>query len=473
VTEQLNLSQKLVKSAGALVGLDLKSKNHSTETYTLELLKDSTSLAICKSNIYYLGWVDQEIFLPGDKLRAIVTDQVRNGKVVLYSKNTFKNSINKFVKNLTREVISDLKVKIQKGGSEEEIIDSYDFIDKDMKMLFVNDVFKNIFKTGYIYEKVGIYIEVDKTTGYLTLNILKPFEYIKTSDSVYVMTFDMKGNPMIEKRQLSAGKLFLNDTETSFDSLMFFEISFDSDMFNSLETILAYDMTDSNIEKEIEMNKSKIYVDKGIHKSNVINNEVMNLVDVPGGVEITKDKKIGDYIYLANSNKTITEIINGKKEKEMDLVNVFGLSKKALGLESAPQDFASSLPYENDTTAKTVNEWRDFFGDELSVIFTVLTGTEIIVDLGKYALESEEAIIDVNQKAIQSRQRSISNAVAVNLNKPEDDEEVILETAKIKYENGMSLFDSENQALINAGLITENVFEQSPMIDEGSDGSIL
>ncbi|RPJ31861.1 MAG: hypothetical protein EHM25_01625, partial [Nitrosopumilales archaeon] len=184
VTEQLNLSQKLVKSAGALVGLDLKSKNHSTETYTLELLKDSTSLAICKSNIYYLGWVDQEIFLPGDKLRAIVTDQVRNGKVVLYSKNTFKNSINKFVKNLTREVISDLKVKIQKGGSEEEIIDSYDFIDKDMKMLFVNDVFKNIFKTGYIYEKVGIYIEVDKTTGYLTLNILKPFEYIKTSDSV-------------------------------------------------------------------------------------------------------------------------------------------------------------------------------------------------------------------------------------------------------------------------------------------------
>jgi hypothetical protein len=390
------------------------------------------------------------------KKQAQVIDNCMAGNGEFYNKNINNDLLTTFLNNVANETFNDvtylIKKKDEKGNEETVQIEEIQKLNTTSKMELQKTTFKDLFKKSFLYEVVGV--SATLKNGVYSLDFLKPYQYHNFGDTVEIIVgFDKNGVAMVERRATSHGLSFVDGKQT--DGLYFFEIFFESRFYNKLEMILDYQMINSNLSKEVELNKSKLIVDKKIYPGNTINTEEIMMIDVPNNIANNNEEKVNSYMSIKQSKNGLTEITTTLESKAKDLVMGFGLSKKTLGLgESA--DFASSLPYENELTAKTINSYRDYFEVQITKILQeILQRQDFMVDFGKYSLTSEEAVLDKNIKATQSQSKSISQKVADLLDEGIESEEVLKETIKIKIENNITLTLAEEIKAGELGLLPD------------------
>lgn len=401
----------------------------------LDPLKKSANL----NPTQYLNYLEESKIKPNPlSKRTFTINQNLNGHSPLYKICVFTNTIENLVDTLTEEVFSDLKIT---NISDAEIT-NVDIQNVKATLQLNSKKFEEIFKYLYLYGE--IFVVPTYSTADVSFTLFLPFQYVELNNQTWII--DVDGKKLIP-------------TEG-------FVISYKSNFYKNLETVLSYDLINSAIVKETALNQSKLFTDSKMFKKNAVYDETINLVDVPksplAGVENSKTK----YIDVFSGKNTLTDLIGAKREMELNLTKSFRLSKKALGLDSSGVDFASSLPYENDKTAKTINGIREDLAITFSNFVTNLTGVKVIFDFGTYELSSLEAIVDTNQKALSSNQMSIRRGVARNLDANIDDINVSRETLTIKIEKNITLTFEEETEAIKLGLMAPMQTVEEIEVDE-------
>lgn len=433
------------------------SDREPTPTLTLETLKDQVNTKEITYNKYNNYWLIHNIDIDYMKQRAQVIDNCANGVGKFYDNVINDDIIYTMVNNISAKTLNDITYNVLKlNGEEVEITPKNELqrTDTTTKLMLHKDTFKKLFEYLYMYEKVAL--KVDIVNGQYKIIPLKPYEYnIDQYGTIEIIVgFDNKGKAIVEKRASNNGNYAIDGQFT--EDLYFYEFYFNSRLFNKLELILDYQLIAASITKEVELNKSKVFMDKKMFKDKFINKEAIQLVDVPSTVSDRQDN-IGSYFNVSNTGtndlNSLSNALDGKSKK---LVNGLRLSRKTLGL-SESVDFASSLPYENELTAETINEYREQLTEIItSFLMQLLKRNDIAIDLGKYKLTSKEAILDQNNKATQSKSESVSKKVANILDKDVDDIDVITETIKIKLENNIIMTMEEETFAQELGLIPKS-----------------
>ena len=426
-------------------------------TYTLELIKKS--MVPNGSNVYLSYWALHKVKVDKIAKNAVVIDDVRNGRVPLYQFNTFGNTINNVVRNVKNETIIDVDVSLTNSAGEKTYYKDFDMFFKNLKLSFDKEDLGKIFETAWLYERCGVKINViDKK---IKFEVLKPYEYAKVNGGVICLYGD-NGSLKQEVRTFDGSKSAVDGVEVPFTNGAFFEVTTKSDMYNKLETILAFDLVNSNIEKAIELGKGKELIDRKMFKNNPINSEVISIVDVPEGSYESSADKISSYYTKINPQNTLADLVLAKENKVKDLTNLFGLSAKTMGVNTGGKDLAIEVKYENDLTSKTVNALRDELSTQYQQILAILTGVDFDVDLGIYSLTSKDAVIETNSKAISGKMLSI---IESQKGLYDDEEEAIKNGLIIKIENNMTLTLEEEIMAGDIGLLPKLV----PSNDLGLD----
>lgn len=389
------------------------SKNNKPEpktTNTLVLLKDQLKVESNGYNSYNKYWLKNykaDAVTP-IKLQAQIIDNCVNGIGKFYANNINDDIIASMVRNITNEVFNDITfnliIKQTEENQEIERQESFQSPTKSNKLFTNKGTFKNHFEYLYKYQKIGIKKNI--VDGNIILIPLKPYEYhVDKTNTIDIHATNEDGTTTSETKKGTVEIIIGWDGEkpkteiTPLEDKTFFELTFDSRLFNKLEVILDYQMTNSNLTKEIELNKTKIHIDKKMYQSDTINTEVYALVNVPASISKDQSDAVQSHFQTKESKNGLNEMGGALDRKAKQLVGAFRLSRKTLGL-SESQDFASSLPYENDLTAKTINAYRDYIGVLLSGFLNhIFDKTNILVDCGKYSLTSQESVADKHLKA--------------------------------------------------------------------------
>lgn len=430
--------------------------NKKNKCSTLDLIKSKNY-----NNEYIKAWKLLKINVNNNQLIATNINNTKNGNIELYDKHVFKNTINIFLKILENETINNLEVLYNK-----EKINVFNFKDINQFLNIDQEKLKEIFSKLYLYPEIGIKIDVVNEFGEMKLTILEPYKYNKIDNKVIILNIENKEiSKEIRILDTKENNIIYGDIKKTvkIKNAGFFTIKSFEDFDKKIESVLSYDSVDSQVTKEILINASKLFIDRKIVKKNIINDDVINLIDVPETISIDSKPNNG-IIENVPSKNNISEILNGVISRANNLVQIFGLSKKSLGIDSG-QDFASSLPYENDLTAKTINDLRLKMSNVFEEIFLNITGDNIKFEFEKYKLNSKESIININQKAINSNQMSIRESISERLDLDLDDEKVLYLTCLVKIDKSINMdFIEEQYAIKNNLLPFENEIDE--VIDE-------
>lgn len=429
------------------------------QTMVLDTIKQSVRYDN-KSNVYLAHLHDKKIKIPESARKAIVVDEAIQGKAPIYQIELRTNIMKSMIKSLSREVIDNLNINQVIGAkvSPALVIENNDYavnIEIDLETA------KAIFEKAFIYENVLIVANIKD--GHMKFTALAPYRWYRAGDGYVIMNF--KDGKVTEE--------FRNVNFSEFGDLCW-EFTLNDSFYDKLEPIFAYETADSAITKEVKVNLSKIFIDKKMFRNNPVEQEVLNLVDVPENVSLANDGlKRASYFDSFQGKNSLSEIIEAKQDKQDSLTNVFKLSAKSLGLKSTGTDFASELPYDNDLTAKTVNDYRTQLSDLLTLIASELTNKEYLVVLGKYELTSMTAIATVNQTALQSGQMSIHSAVA-RLYPELEDSQIEMEVVRIKIDNPKYEMTLKEHALAETlGWLPKTPDSQVGDLVQGEDNAIL
>lgn len=423
----------------------------NTITHTLELLKCQTSVSKITLNEYNKYWRDNNC-LDKFKREAQVIDNCINGVGKFYSYNINDDLISTMTNNLTKEVFKDIKAKVKSGDIYEDVNELTSTISTS-KLSFNQQTFKDVFKNLFLYQQIGIKINI--VNGFYQIEVLKPYEYnISENGNVEIITgFDNKTKkPIIELRTSFDGMNFINGEKSV--SQYFYNLYLDTRFYNKLEVILDYQMCDSNTTKEVELNKTKQFIDRKMWGKNPINSEIVSLVDVPKNKIATDNSTMSAYFQMLASKNSLGDIASIVDMKAKKVVNSFELSRKTLGLGDTGTDFSSSLPYENELTSATVNNYRDYLSGVLtSIVNDLLKRNDYYIDLGQYSLTSEEAVLDRNVKVTQSDSGSINSKIANKLDLDIQDDRVYYEVCKLKIEKNLTMTMDEELKAQELGLL--------------------
>lgn len=422
------------KAIEKTTGYTKNTKPEPKPTNTLVLLKEQLKVESNGYNSYNKYWLKTygANAVNSLKIQAQIVDNCINGIGCFYANNINDDVISNMVRNITNEVFNDITFNLVTSTAKKKIeeISSVQATDKSNKLFTNKGTFKNHFEHLFKYQKIGVKKNIVK--GNIVLIPLKPYEYHIDKKKTIQVNVEGENLDIADSVEMKTGTVEIIigwDGEKALteivplDDKTFFELTFDSRLFNKLEVILDYQMANSNLTKETELNKTKIHMDNKMHRGDTINTEVYKLVDVPTGIAKDKEGAVQSYFQTKESKNSLSEIEVVVDRKAKQLVGGFRLSRKTLGL-SESQDFASSLPYENDLTAKTINAYRDYIGILLTGILNQLVGkTNILVDCGKYSLTSQEAIADKHNKAktgnIADDRRGISEYYGVDYDSDE------------------------------------------------------
>lgn len=397
------------------------SNKRFESTYTLELIKKTLNTDGIVYNAFNDYYSKNYSLPPITSRRAQIVDNISDGITEFHTYNINDNIINTMVNNIANEVFSDLQIVATNGDEIKELDEEIIANKVRLKLSIDSDSFKDIFKKAFKYDRIGIYIDVKNQNG--TLMSLPPYQYKINDNNVTIFIWDGdKVNEMTIEKQY------------------FYEYRLKNDFWNSLEILLDYQAATSAVSREIQIGQSKLAIDKKVWKNNPVNSEFMQIIDVPKGIATGDDGAIKNHMQIMKGNNNLYSLINAAEMKAKQLVATFSLNKKTLGLFSEKQDFASSLPYENDLTAKTINDYRESMEQLFNALVQQITErSDVSFIFGKYSLTSEEAILDSNQKGMNSQTMSVSKRVSRFLDKTEDDDVVFSETIKIKLENNIQM----------------------------------
>ena len=393
------------------------SKSSNQKSSALDPIKKSVTI-VTEKNLYLNFLKKNKIKIDEKQLKSAAIYANVTGSTECY-KNVaiFNNTIDNMVSCLTNEVFSDLKILNSKN--EEIQFVEYNEVQKTLDLNM--EYFKKIFYNMYIYTEILLVGD----------DIYLPFQYVEDNDLYFLI--DLKNSKLVEVNGI--------------------KVEFDSKFYNKLETILTYDVINSVLIKESILNQSRIFIDKKMFSKNVVYDEIVNLIDVPNNEIIGSTNDKSKYIDIFAGKNSLADLIATKREVELNLVNSFKLSKKTLGIDSGGQDFASSLPYENDMTAKTINNLRSIMKNKLVELIFLTTNRYVNFEFGRYQLTSFESIININQKALMSNQMSIQTAVSKSLDLPADSDEVLEEVVRIKIEKNITLTMAEDLMAQSLGII--------------------
>lgn len=406
---------------GSVNNLNDNSRKQST---VLDIIKYSVSLGAehC-DNVYTKYRRDKKMSLTQDMLKTICVENAINGISPIYGLELRTNIIKSMTKSLSREVVDEINlIGVDSKGNTKTVTDIKSEKEFNISLNVNENIVKDIFEKAFLWEKcliVGIIRD-----GVVHLSVIQPYKYTKVGDSYLILT--------------SNGKDVINETrDDTFSPLgkLCWEFSFNDSFYDKLESIFAYEIADSAITKETRMNLSKLFIDRELFKENPVEQEVLNIVDVPSPIQAgAEGSSKASYYDVYQGKNSLSELVEAKKDKQDSLTNLFKLSARALGLKTTSTDFASELPYENDLTAKTVNDYRSILSQLLTGIARELTKVDYIIHLGEYELNSYIAIVSLNKTAIESGQMSLETAVK-RLNPYFTEENVSEEVIKIKIDN--------------------------------------
>lgn len=391
----------------------------------------------------------------------------------------FQDTIRQMANKFTNELLSNLAFKIKNREdteADDQEIDSiassvYGFT-LDFAALKLADLCKSV----DIYGRA--WIKVNKDDAGYNFEIVEPWEVKRRDNGYIIYRANMRGELVQEIRTQTSDNTFNyklvekgarnpQEIEVKMPNCGMFEFTFETFTSVGHEVIKAYDLLDSGIFEEVRKNSSKVYTDKNLFKSSPVDKDIMQLIDVPSSQVLAGEgsKNANNALMtVANTPFSLGDIINAANKYANGLVIKRGLSKKTLGLDASAQDFASSLPYENDVTAKTINATRRELEQQLEEFIYLITGKYITVDMGIYELVSQEAITANNKEA--DAFRSLRMKVARELRLPLDHEDVLLETWRIKFDKGLEPDAKEEAAAYEAGLIPEaDDVEDLPDVD--------
>lgn len=400
--------------------------------------------------------------------KAAYINSIATGHNKFYRDVIFQDTINDMSKKFANELFSGVKFTFNLG-EDTKVIEQGDLVQSELYNVAINveDIpLIKLAEEGMKYSKVALKINIED--GKYKFEVLPPFRYTKVNDNRFYINYITKDNDLLlEQRSVEDGTLIITEqVENSqkgaskpviteipgIDNPLIFEVKFATYTPAGIEKIKEYDLLCSNITAEVAKNQSKIFGDKRLFKDNPINTDYIQTLDIPESSKALGDSATSSAMMnVVSSKHSLTDLIAAKNEKSTELVTHYGLSKKVLAMDSSQQDFASSLPYENDMTAKTINEARRKISSELEKILFILLGKPINLEMGKYKLVSQDAITSNNQKA--NGFRSLRRKVALELDKDISDSDVLLETWRIKNELDIPTDFEEDQAAIEAGLI--------------------
>lgn len=418
------------------------------DNYTLDLIKRQVDLKELKLNLYNEYWAlnDGISFLQKE---AQVIDNCINGVGAYFGVNLNDDLINTIVDNIVDETFKDLDIERLMTNGETEQVEELQKATKTNKYLINHDDFKTIFKYMYLYQKCLLKINV--VNGLYDFEVLKPFQYkIHSNGSVKIIVgFNEYNEPIFETRQLRQDGLvniITKDGVVESDSMLVYEFTFKSRMYNKLETLLDYQTIDSSLTKETIINLSKNIYDKNLFKGNPPSGETIQIVDVPTSISQNAQNSLSAYFMRNEGKNSLGEIEAICERKTKKVVNSFRLSRQTLGVGDSNVDFASSIIYENNMTSRTIEAIRGELNTQFTAFVLATFGEAIIFNFKQYKLTSDESITERQVKAQQARNMSTIEKVAEKLDLPIYDDRVIVEALRIKIENNipMTLQDDED-----------------------------
>lgn len=402
--------------------------------------------------------------MSSEQKHAFYIKSLAEGSNEFYDYAIFQNTINQMATNFANEMTSNVAYKLPstKENEEQQEITEVESI-YGFKLQFAN---LSIYHLCRSIDKFGkAWIKINRDANGFNFEIVEPWE-VKRRDKGYIIyRTNMRGELVqeirtktsettFEYRELVKNNQLVEVADVNLPNCGMFEFTFETFTSVGHEVIKALDLLDSGIFEEVRKNSSKVYTDKSLWLNSPVDKDIIQLMDIPNSQVLAGDGSKQANNGMMNVVSTpfgLNDIINASNKYANALVIKRGLSKKTLGLDSSAQDFASSLPYENDVTAKTINSTRRALELQLEEFIYLITGKYVIVDLGLYEMVSQEAITANNKEA--DAFRSLRMKVSRELRLPIDDKEVLLETWRIKFDKGLEPDAVEEQAAMNAGLI--------------------
>lgn len=413
------------------------------------------------TNPYYVHATKQEIKFNRFQHEAIKVWELDNNNKYFYKDVIFADTINLMTSTVATEVLADIKVLI----NDEEVNELY-VNNRNLKLIIDNIDMEQFVRMGLKYSKVGLKVNI--VNGEYTFEYLEPFKYNKRGTSVEIFQFK-NGELTKEVRMLQDGLLMVNDNVSEQRSLLFYEFDFRTYTLKGIEKIFEFDILRSEVTKETLKSSSKVFGNNDYFLTNPINEDFIQTLDIPDSMKLDEDAR-NTMLTVTPSAVSLTEKIQAANQKGAELVQGYKISKKVLGLDNSDQDFASSLRYENDMTAKTINAIRSKFAKQLERVLILLSGQNIEVQAGRYKLESSEAKADLNAKCAGFL--SLRDQIAQYLDLPNDDEKVLLATWRSKNDKGITPDYIEEEAAIKAGLLPSVDLEDYTMSGDNNATSV-
>lgn len=426
-------------------------KKNNKEFRTLDILKKINNDAYYR-NAYFVNALAHDKTFDSYQKDCVKVWEVMNGNKEFYKHVIFGDTINLMTSTITNEVLSDFKIKL----NDEEI---EDILVRNLNLKFIADNLDlpSVIKMGLDYGKMGLKVNINN--GKYTFEYLEPFKYRKKGNSVEIYQF-INGKFTTEVRSFDGEVLNINGQDRVSNNLLFFEITIPTFTVKGIEKIFEYDIMRSEVTKETLLNGSKVMGNRNYFKNNPINIDFIHTLDVPDSMKMDEDSR-QTMLTTYSSNISLSEKIDASNQKASELTQGYKLNKKILGIDNSSQDFASSLKYENDTPAKTINNIRKVFANQLERILIIITGQPINVEFGKYKLESSEAKAELNIKCKDFL--SIRDQIAQYLDLPSDDPQVLIATWRTKNDKNITPDFAEEEEARKQGLLPTAIVEDYEM----------
>lgn len=471
-----NNAQKVEYAQNNNVNTISTNKRYQDDWRTVDIVKECKKF---NDPLYTLIDSAKHRISPEQK-HAFYIKSLAEGTNEFYQYAIFQDTIRQMANKFTNELLSNMAFKLenQRGSEADDVeIDSINSVPYDFDLEFAALKLADLCKVIDIYGKA--WIKINKNEEGYNFDIVEPWEVKRIEAGYVIFRTNLRGELVQEVRKQKDDKTFTYKLETAKDrqpeeikvqmpNCGMFEFTFETFTSVGHEVIKAYDLLDSGIFEEVRKNSSKVYTDKNLFRNNPVDKDIMQLMDVPESNVLAGEgsKNANNALMtVANTPFSLGDIINATNKYANGLVIKRGLSKKTLGLDASAQDFASSLPYENDVTAKTINATRRELEGQLEEFIYLITGKYVKVDLGIYELVSQEAITANNKEA--DAFRSLRMKVSRELRLPLTHEDVLLETWRIKFDKGLEPDALEEKAAYEAGLIPEvEDVESDPLVDE-------
>lgn len=403
---------------------------------------------------------DQQIKFSYAQMTSIMINEILVGNRHLYKDVVFRNTLELITKKLTEEIVKDFNIfddggKIQVGG----------------KVLYFdaeNFDIETMINKALIYGKVGIKANINN--GSFTFEFLEPYKYFKEENGVKVLQIiENKLLTLEERFKIDDSLVIINgEAREDIDQIYFYELELPTYTTKGIEVIFEYDVINTALTKETLINSSKLFGDMDYFKKNPINTDFIETIDMPEGLKIGEDKQSATLTQMT-STITLSEKLELKNSKANELAVGYGLNKKTLGIDSSSQDFATSLQYENDSTASTINAYRKLLTDKLEAIIKELTGITVDLQFGEYKLDSSEQRAQLNAKC--NGFLGIRDQIAQYYDLPIDDEKVILASWRWKNDNGKTPDYVEEELAKKYGLIPATEMFTIDSMGDGEDGT--